>query len=478
MDNAVPTNYNVKWKNISFWLIATLVAGLISINSQSFWIDESVSARISSFASLKEVWRDLVDANASDIQKPLYVLYSWCWEKSFGHSEILLRASNIPLLFIGGWFFRNSPLKLLLFLSSPLIVYYTGEFRAYLFLATVSVWVAHQLFIKRDENGNISIHGFFASTLLLCSISMIGVVWAIGAFLAFLLIIKDQFKKTVFWKATLTWSIPFLLLASYYFCILINGSNPTVIPSSIIVNILQSAYEIAGFTGMGPGRYEARENMVSALPWIPSLLFFGVVIGTAFMFSFRKWIKDANKNTIFAFFIAVVTPFILLSIMSLSRDFRFSGRHCTPLFGYYIIILTYCFNPPVRLWSRSKKILYSGTLLLFIISSLNVRFHQRFERENYKLAVEYTNSQLSAGKNIIWIAIRDGADWYGLNPKALYNNNDNWANAQEIIYSRPDLFPREKAIIDQLLKSGNYTESYFCQGFKLIKKIDSYSVPK
>lgn len=113
--------------------LLALLLSLVAINSQSFWIDETDVATIASGATLSDWWQHLVSYGSGDTQMPGYMFYAWVWEKLFGHSEIGLRAANVPWLVLG---FLALPRRQGYYVASlalsPFLWYYLNEARPYL----------------------------------------------------------------------------------------------------------------------------------------------------------------------------------------------------------------------------------------------------------------------------------------------------------------------------------------------------------
>lgn len=452
-----------------FWLFASLLTSIFSLNCQSFWIDECVSAELASLTSLRDVWERAYDYMQSDIQMPLYVFYSWCWEKIFGSGELILRASNIPWLFLGGYFLRKKPYALVLYLLSPFVIYYVGEFRVYAMQMAGGVWVASVLFGgNRREGDGINLNSFYFSSLLLCSASLTSALWSVGAFCSLLFMEKDRLKTPDFLKTTVKWAGPFIILGGYYFFTVFLGANPARFSSLAIMNILMSCYEIAGAAGLGPGRREARESLASVLPFIPYLCLFAFIVIPAFFVSFRQWGKKYGRRDVIGLMIAVGLPFVFLAIMNEVRDFRFSGRHTAPLFGYYIIVLTYWFTTGTwSQWNWMKRGLYICVCALFLFSSFQIRFAQRFLRDDYRGAVSYANGIASKGGSVVILANGSGIDYYTPDVRIL-PRDEMWINfPDEVLFNRPSDYDRG-GFIKKLKATGKYEERYFSPGFKIL----------
>lgn len=81
-------------------ILASLGVGMLAVSSDSFWIDERLSAIEAVAPSLGEAWRELRDKANTKMHMLLYMAALWAWEKFFGSSEWALRL-NIPFFGLG-----------------------------------------------------------------------------------------------------------------------------------------------------------------------------------------------------------------------------------------------------------------------------------------------------------------------------------------------------------------------------------------
>jgi len=124
-------------------LLGSALVSLIAASNDSLWIDEGRWAYSAMGKRLtRRTWnRPCAPGKVqnwvqfSDPAKPLYGIYLWTWEKIFGHSERVLRLSNLPwfllaqtALWIG---LSNLPrLRLMVALClaiSPIVWFYLNE---------------------------------------------------------------------------------------------------------------------------------------------------------------------------------------------------------------------------------------------------------------------------------------------------------------------------------------------------------------
>ena len=110
---------------------------VIPISSTSIWIDEATTAYLASQDTFFALLDKFLTLSTSESLMPGYILYSWIWEKAFGHSELSLRLSNLPpflLLLLSVYFLpRKASFRftiIAIFSLSPFIWYNMNEARS------------------------------------------------------------------------------------------------------------------------------------------------------------------------------------------------------------------------------------------------------------------------------------------------------------------------------------------------------------
>lgn len=111
-----------------------------TLDVQSFWLDEAVTAHL-----VRLPLGDMLDRLPdSESTPPLYYLLAWVWERLFGHGEVGLRSlsallgtATVPVVFAAArellWE-RAALAAAALAATSPLLVWYSQEARAYALL--------------------------------------------------------------------------------------------------------------------------------------------------------------------------------------------------------------------------------------------------------------------------------------------------------------------------------------------------------
>jgi mannosyltransferase len=177
---------------LAFLVLAAAAVRFAALGSQSFWVDETITARLvaSSFS-------DMIGAlPSSESAPPLYYVLAWGWARAFGSGEAALRSLSallgtltVPVAYAAGQALvsrRTGLFAAALATVSPLLVWYSQEARAYalfIFLSAVSL-----LFFARalDEPSRRSL-GWWAGTSALALLTHYFAAFLVAAEAVFLL---------------------------------------------------------------------------------------------------------------------------------------------------------------------------------------------------------------------------------------------------------------------------------------------------
>lgn len=448
-----------------YWLIFSIFIGILSCHSQSFWIDEGTTAFLGTQPTLSSLWQSMIQINGSEVQMPLFSLYAWLWERIFGYTEWILRASNLPWIILTAYCLRKNPYTCFLFLLSPFLIYYTGEFRPYAMQIGAATWVACVFFTLLQQKPTLPPHSFFLANLFLCAISLSSTIWSLGIIASLFFLNPSWIKSHLFWKRSFLWGLAFIPLAIYYLYALRLGSNPARIASPLLFNLGISFYEVIGLSGIGPNRLIARVNPKIVIHYLPVLLPAIACLSLSLWKTARYWTKTYRLHQTLAFITALGLPIALFCLLTIAKDFRFSGRHFTPLLPFLLIPLGQFFsslkNSPLL---STQRLLFYTTLLIFIVSSFRIRFHPDFAKEDYRTAIKFTHECLAENKKVFWIGALPVSKFYQLNLHALSSSPQ---NADIIVYTRLENFAGNFNKDIQTLRQ-KYKEKPLCTGFSVI----------
>ncbi len=404
---------------------------LISISRQSIWIDEGVVSWLASRTTISDLASTMRHFDYSESQMPFYILYMWTWVKIFGFSEIALRASNIPFSILMVSAFAWAARRLLKSRAawavlglSPFLWFYMNEARPYVaVMACASVGILSALAYFNDRNRFrkatwVSV-AFF---LMACGLHMM-VIFVAFAMLAFVWMEsrRRQIPLQLIWNdwknAALTIFPFFLLLGSYFvFTVLRGAGGERGRPG--IGNIAFAVYEFLGFGGLGPPRNELRSSHLSVLsaywPWLTlglgacvSVLLLAV---TVLRFGdFRAQLTSLWK--------AMAIGVALMVAASSIVGFQFWGRHLAPFFPIFGWTLVFLFSAEASIphWKQIRTGVLLLVVLAWIASDIRLRFLQKYGKDNYRFASEFTLLQAQrSGGTVVWIANGITARYYGI----------------------------------------------------------------
>ncbi len=412
------------------WPLAVLVCvatAVAAISGQSFWIDEACNGWKSSQPTFSEWWREMVKWDGSDLQMPLYMGYAWVWEKVFGHTEWWLRAANLPWFALGLLAVPRRQMALLVAIAvSPFAWYYLDEARPYAMQMGATLLMLGALYhlaeTRAGDEANASAAKrwtgcFCAGFLVLAGSSLLGVVWdgaALGAALAILgwrrvLALGRQNPAAVVIPA-----LGLLALAPYYFWTLKVGARAAQIPSGM-GNALFAGYEVAGLTGLGPGRLQIRAEGRLAVfaPYAMPLAIHATLTAIVFLAGCRYSIQRSPRHLWLGVASAVGAATAFLVVAGFVTQFRILGRHFAPLVVFILLLM----GAGIRaLWGRGAlgRAVALMFLLVSLASAMSMRWAQRHVRDDYRGAVAVAQAALGRGERVWWCADQVAGHFYGL----------------------------------------------------------------
>jgi hypothetical protein len=433
-------------KNILSVLLLTLVVALAATSGQSLWIDEANSAAKAMTPSISTLIGAMAIDRNSDLQMPLYMILLWSWEKLVGSSEFALRALNVPL-FVGAvavacYGLRTHLAKPALYAifacCSAFLWAYLDEVRPYMlqfFAATVTMVPLFALARLMEAPKTKSLVIFAAGLFVLCSSSLVGVVFAAFFGLAFLVLwfqvepVPSIIKRRDVWLLVAAWLVPFSLLGAYYGWTLYVGAKASNVGCTNIWSTGFCIYETFGFSGYGPGRTELRVSPLSALraDWL--LLSVHAVVLALFLIAGMA----AAKTEIFASSpkyafrekstrgIILLGGFVLLACVAVLaigvvKDFRVVGRHLMPALPFVFLLLAWLGGILMQQKIIVYKVILAICLLSSLCSAILFRISPAHAKDAYRSAATIANNMVACGKVIWWAADGAAAKYYGLNP--------------------------------------------------------------
>jgi len=163
--------------------------------------------------------------------------------------------------------------------------------------------------------------------------------------------------------------------------------------------------------------------------------------------------------------------------------FKLLGRHLMPLEPVVILGLALALTSLLERRGWSAKILVLGFCLLWLGSSLSLRFAPRHARDDYRSAAAAANTALKAGKTVWWCADSCGAGYYkvALAGEPMVPGKAFFAMRLDpervpglpqpdlVVLSKPDIYDPGGGV-QRLLGAGTYRKMYSFPAFTIWEK--------
>ncbi len=415
-----------------FLLALTTGAGLVAASGDSLWMDEFFTVHFAEASGLAGFYRRLISWPWSEAQMPLYLLNVWAWSQALGTGEWVLRLLNVPWLVLGAagllYWLRHAPrlaaAAVVALCLSPFAWYYLDEARPYAPLLGASCWMLGLPLAALGRSpaapARISPRDlglFLTASFAACALHLLAVPWFGSALLSLAVLLWSRSLRLSRPRQTLLlavlFAIPFALLAWYYLHTLAQGSRARITPSNPLLNAGFSLYELFGFAGLGPNRFDLRTLGFAAFGSnLLPIACLGAALAALALLWLRQHRSSFTRSRVFAALLLVAPPFAFLVLLNVMQDFRFLGRHLTPALVVVVVWLACAFR--AALPTLPGKIAATAAVLLLAASCLMLRFHPRHANEDYQGAAEVARAALQTGDHLWWLAAPKALDYYGL----------------------------------------------------------------
>lgn len=365
-----------KYSIIAALTILALFVRLLNIDIPGgFWYDEMMTYIFSSkefpFGILKTLWQQ-------EYHMPFYYLYLSLWMKFFGTSDIILRFSSIffgaltiPALYFLGKAYKSEKLGYLLAALgclSPILIYYSQEFRFYsmlFFFSTLSIYFFLRLintFNKKDTAL------FYTSNLIILYIYTMGIIFvAVEVFVLFLnYYLYNRKNLTHFIKYSI---LPAILTIPYFILLIsfINGSNNAFVdPLGWGQSSLYSIIPLINdwFTPFLTSIYGQQIDLINNPSIVSHLLF---VTPIYFITGFILGLRKADKNLYYL--LTILFSFLIINFILCSLGYLVLISKYTII--VLPIIFLICMDGLLSIKTKCLKyILISLLLITFAYSSI------------------------------------------------------------------------------------------------------------
>jgi hypothetical protein len=399
----------------------------LTIRNWSLWTDEAFSAYIASHRTLVSLVSTLIHGDSSDLQTALYYIYLHGWEQLFGSSEVALRLSNVPFLFlfaftliwISSRVFRSRWLWILPALH-PFLWFYAPQLRVYFALVTLSLLSFGCLLAYLDNPSQRERRVFpwiVVATILLGSAFDMLMLLALAPMAT--LVLSELFGKSrgahqarMHWKdwkrPVMSLVLPFLALLGYFGWTLGRGTAyDYVLPN--LRSMFAVLYRFFGLLGYGPNRrYD--------IPFRPYLM--EMIVGGAIGFLalallvIRGWKTSRTRSLFLALGVGLIQSVILSVVIKQQIDLR----HIASLIPLMLLLPTIALAD--LLPEKRTRVVTACSVLLgavWLVGSFHILFSHQYKNENFRAAVEKAIQLNEAAKGeIVVVGDPAASAYYGL----------------------------------------------------------------
>jgi hypothetical protein len=409
-------------------------------SSQSLWIDEGFTVQYAYPQTFSEFISRLDDESGSEALMPFGMVATWAGSKIFGRSEVGLRAVSAlwtavaVLLMWRVGVLVGYPWMSLLLACHPFVWYYAGEARPYAMIMAAATGLLYPLVAAAYTDGR-SPRGLWDLLVfgpLLCGTYVFGVIPTAAVAIVFVgLSISRKLRLTpIQWAGVAASCVATAAIGLFYLRAILRGLVDTSWesgPWSMSVSKLAfSAYEILGFSGFGPGRYELRRLALEGGlgPALGGLLRPSFVGGLALAGVYfcalaglytllRSGPSGAARSIRAALFVVAVTTGVTVVVFS-AEGFPVWGRHLAAVVPF-VAFVAGVGAMSCRGGRANRMNLIAASLVgLLLVSSLLVRFHPQHRRDDYRAAAGYAVAASTVGLVVWWVGDQRVADYYGV----------------------------------------------------------------
>jgi hypothetical protein len=287
---------------------------------------------------------------------------------------------------------------------------------------------------------------FWFGVIALSGSSMLGMIWAGAACLSVIFILPRQRLGELAWVHRICGMISCLILLAlggYYLWTLKLGARASDVGQTDARNLGFIAYELLGFSGLGPGRLEIRDAGLRAfLPFAIPLTVYAVIVLDLLICGGRRIAHNQPRKLLIALCVVWALPVLMILGAGRVEHFRVLGRHFTPMLPVVILIL---WTGLSERWTRSRwpfRLIATMFVIFAVASCLSIRLATRHKKDDYRDAASYAKAALQAGRVVWWDAGQEGALYYQVPIADQANPTHSASNAIFIMNPSPEMLAK------------------------------------
>lgn len=399
----------------------SLAAAALMISNASIWIDEGQTLHFAGQPTFSAWWETLRTNVKSEAQMPLGMFLAWVGVQIIGDGEWQLRAMNFLWVALAGVAMgligrqTQNRFVLALLLLHPFLWYYANEARPYALQIAAGAWL---LFLLLRWQKSCEIHPGEACLFLVAAVIGYGssLLFAFPLFGFFVTLALLWRRRQPRFRLHGTALVPLVLalmllgaLTVYFLETLQRGASGAKIWNVQAGNLVFALYEMLGFSGFGPPRHELRDLARSPGLLLPTHLQPRLLLGVGGLSLIlaalvgRLWQRRHDPLIRLTAAFVVFTTGALLAGATFMR-FPFWGRHLSALLPAFALLLAQAAAPAPGLTGWRRYALPAWLLLALTISSLVIRFDERYAKDDYRSASQLALRALDAGRTVWWSA--------------------------------------------------------------------------
>lgn len=380
--------------------IVAFALRLISLN-QSLWLDEGINVNVARGLTFKDL---VTNYSLSDFHPPLYHVILKAWITFFGSSEISVRIPSVifgvgtvlMVYLIAKKLYekKTALIAATLMATAPLHIYYSQEARMYMlaaFLTTLSVYFFISI-LARDRFLNWL--GFIVSTTLMLYSDYLPYL-LLPAFFIYIVVNRKRISM-----ATIRTFIPSLVLIfsllSPWLLFLpkqLSGGLSTAVASPAWAQVVGGgSFKNLALTAVKftVGRISYSDQLIYVLMFAPA----GAYI--LFLFALSLFRLSPKRSILYCWlFVPIVLGFAISFFVPIYSYFRLIFT-----LGAFYIIIASAINTVN--WRPLVRILLLLTLALNLVSTTIYLSNPKFQRENWRGAVDYISRNFTSRSIVLF----------------------------------------------------------------------------
>jgi hypothetical protein len=420
------------------WVILALALVCLMPSNESLWIDEGFTIPYAQEQGLRGFFHRLTHDRLSEPLMPLGMFSSWAGARVFGQTELGLRLVSALWAGVAIIVFWRIGVKIglpwlpALMACHPFLWYYAGEARPYAMVIAMSAGVLYGFvhLLNSDRTPALGLPLLLLFGTLLCATHALSVASFAAVFsVTGVVLLRRRWKPaTSDLVAVISSAVLLGALGAYYVSSLSRGVQTTWDGPWMVGarGIAFSTYEILGLSGMGPGRHELRQLALAGglggaaegliRPSTAGVILLCLLYVLALANLLRPMLRGNADLIRIGRLVALVAlgSAIFAHGVSFVVGYPFWGRHIAAILPWVVFVTavaTTLRQHPVR---RSPGWLCLAIGALLLASGLQIRFHPRHARDDYRSAAHLARALAQEGSSVWWSAAGNCARYYGV----------------------------------------------------------------